>query len=41
MGWQDARPAENAIIQECSELLLGREERSYAFDSAENRDGAL
>ncbi len=41
MGWQDGRPAEIAIIQDCSELWLGREERSYAFDSANSRDGAV
>lgn len=40
MGWQDGGPAEIAIIQDCSELGLGREERSYAFDSPDIRDGA-
>ncbi len=41
MGWQDERPAEIAIIQDCSELWLGRGERSYAFDFAKDRDGAV
>ncbi|GEM_PF-3659225 len=40
MRQQDKGPAKIAIIRDCSELLVGRGERSYAFDSVKNREGA-